>query len=112
MMEGSVFLPLPEGLLITEVCQEGTGLLIKVLSEQASARCPICSQESNSVHSRYQRQLKDVPCGGQMVRLQLTVHKFFCLNQECQQKIFTERLPTFVEPWAHMTLRLSQALAA
>src|SRR6266704_2102722 len=26
-----------------------------------------------------------------MVRLQLTVHKFFCLNQECQQKIFTER---------------------
>jgi transposase len=47
-----------------------------------------------------------------MVRLQLTVHKFFCLNQECQQKIFTERLPTFVEPWAHMTLRLSQTLAA
>src|SRR6266566_9053812 len=26
-----------------------------------------------------------------MVRLQLTVHTFFCLNQECQQKIFTER---------------------
>ncbi len=51
-MEGSVFLPLPEGLLITEVCQEGTGLLIKVLSEQAPARCPMCTQESSSVHSR------------------------------------------------------------
>jgi hypothetical protein len=63
MMEGSVFLPLPEGLLITEVCQEGTGLLN----------------------------------GGQMVRLQLTVHTFFCINQECQRKIFTERVPTFQE---------------
>jgi transposase len=46
-----------------------------------------------------------------MVRLQLTVHKFFCPNQECPRKIFTERLPTFVKPWAQMTLRLSQTLA-
>jgi hypothetical protein len=38
-MEGSVFLPLPQGLLITEVCQEGTGLLMKVRSELMSARC-------------------------------------------------------------------------
>ncbi len=68
-MEGSVFLPLPQGLLITEVCQEGTGLLMKVRSELVSARCPICSQESSLVHSRYQRRLRDVPCGGQMVRL-------------------------------------------
>lgn len=29
MMEGSVFLPLPQGLLSTEVCQEGTSLLLK-----------------------------------------------------------------------------------
>lgn len=71
MMEGSVFLPLPQGLLSTEVCQEGTGLLMKVRSELMSARCPICSQESSLVHSRYQRRLRDVPCGGHMVRLPL-----------------------------------------
>jgi hypothetical protein len=55
MMEGSVFLPLPQGLLITEVCQEGTGLLMKVHSELMSARCPICTQESSLVRRQHQR---------------------------------------------------------
>lgn len=111
-MEGTTFLPLPEGLRITEIERRETCLLIKVLSERASACCPLCQHSSDSLHSRYQRQLKDVPCGGQAVSLQLTVHKFFCHNQACQRKIFTERLPTFVEPWAQMTVRLVQALQA
>jgi hypothetical protein len=63
------------------------------------------------MHSHY-RRLRDVPCGGQAVCLQLTVHKFFRHNPECQRKIFTERLPTFVEPWAQMTLRLGAAIQA
>ena len=111
-MEGSAFLPLPQGLCITEVCQEGTYLLVKVLSIQPSACCPLCSQESDGVHSRYQRRLKDLPSVGQAVYLHLTVRKFFCLNSECQRKIFTERLPAFVEPWAQATVRFAQALQA
>jgi transposase len=112
MMEGPAFLPLPQGLRITEICQEETSLLIKVLSERTSACCPLCEQSSDAVHSRYQRQLKDVPCGGQAVHLRLTVRKFFCHNQECQRKIFTERVPAFVQPWAQMTLRLIAAIEA
>jgi hypothetical protein len=111
-MEGFTFLPLPEDLCITEVCQEETSLLIKMLSERTLACCPLCEQLSDAVHSRYQRRLKDVPCGGQTVCLQLTVHKFFCHNRQCQRKIFTERLPTFVELWAQMTIRLTAALQA
>ena len=112
MMEGSVFLPLPEGLCITEISHDETGLLIKVLSEQADACCPLCSQKSDAVHSRSQRRLKDVPSGGQAVRLSLTVRKFFCHTPECKRNIFTERLPTFVVPWAQMTLRLVAILQA
>lgn len=111
-MEGSIFFPLPEGLRITEVCHQESGLLITVLSERHSACCPLCQQVSTSVHSRYVRRLWDVPCAGQRVCLQLRVHKFFCRNQECPRKIFTERLPTFVEPWAQMTLRLIATLQA
>ncbi len=91
-MEGSVFLPLPQGLCLTEIYQEGTCLFIKVLSERGSARCPLCTQESDSVHSHYQRRLKDIPCGGQAVCLHLMVRKFFCHNPACQRKIFTERV--------------------
>ena len=112
MMEGFAFLPLPQGLRITEVCQEERCLLVKVLSVQKSACCPLCSQESDTVHSRYQRRLKDLPSVGQAVYLHLTVRKFFCWNPECQRKIFTERLPAFVEPWAQATVRFVQALQA
>jgi transposase len=112
MMEWSAFLPLPQGLRIIEVYQEETSLLIKVTSERVSACCPLCGHSSDAVHSRYHRRLKDVPCGGQAVCLQLTAHKFFCHNLDCQRKIFTERFPSFVEPWAQMTLRLSAALQA
>lgn len=111
-MEGSAFLPLPQGLRITAIVQEEMGLTVEVFSERISACCPLCEQWSDAVHSRYQRRLKDVPCAGQAVRLHLTVQKFFCVNSACKRKIFTERMPTFVEPWVQMTLRLSQALQA
>jgi len=54
--------------------------------------------------------LRDVPCGGSQIHLTLTVRKFFCRNQACPRKIFTERLPTFALPWARMTARLCSAL--
>lgn len=113
-MEWSVFLPLPQGLRMTKVCQNEAeaSLLIQVISERVSASCPLCGQSSDAVHSRYRRQIKDVPCGGQAVCLQLTVHKFFCHNPQCPRKIFTERIPQFVKPWAQTTVRFTQALQA
>ncbi len=111
-MEGTPLLPLPQGLQITQVENLEAGLMIHVLSTRPTCCCPLCQTESDAVHSRYQRSLKDLPCCGQQIGLQLTVRKFFCQNQRCQRRIFTERLPTFVEPWAQMTLRFSQALQA
>ena len=43
---------------------------------------------------------------------QLHVRKYFCDSVDCASKIFTERLPAFVEPWARLTVRLRQALEA
>ncbi len=111
-MEGYALLPLPHGLQITEIHQEETVVIVEVLSEKTCGRCPLCEEESDLVHSRYVRRLKDVPCGGKAVRLHLKAHKFFCQNQACRRKVFTERLPTFVEPWAQMTVRLVQSLQA
>ena len=58
-MEGFAFLPLPQGLRITEVCQAETDLLVQVISERVSACCPLCGYSSDTVHSRYQRQLME-----------------------------------------------------
>jgi len=64
------------------------------------------------IHSPYTRVLADVPCGGLQVQLVLHVRKFFCDTVGCPRKIFTERLPIFVQPWARMTTRFSQVLQA
>jgi len=31
---------------------------------------------------------------------------------DCKRKIFTERLPTFIEPWAQMTNRFCEEIQA
>src|SRR6266516_809939 len=109
-MEGSPFLPLPEGMLIDQVQITETGLHIAVVATHPTSRCPLCSKESSSIHSSYRRSVRDVSCGGRQVQLALTVRKFFCRNALCQRKVFTERMPQFVEPWARMTIRLCQSL--
>jgi transposase len=111
-MEGSALLSLPEGLCIMQVQEEATALTISVTSTRPCSYCPLCAQASSSVHSHYSRTVRDVPCGGHNVRLHLVVRKFFCRNPDCQRKIFTERLPNFVQPWAQMTLRLAAAIQA
>ena len=112
LMEVLPFLPLLEGLCITSFSRQENVLVLDVLSERLTSCCPLCASASGAVHSQYRRTLRDVPCGGQAVRLSLGVRKFFCYNPDCSRKIFTERLPIFVEPWAQMTFRLVQAIQA
>ncbi len=108
----SLLLSLPEGLRVERIEPQGALLALAVVSVRPSSCCPFCSQASSQVHSRYQRTLRDVPCGGRQVVLHLSVRKFFCRNPACARRIFTERLPTFVEPWARVTIRLFEGVQA
>jgi hypothetical protein len=56
--------------------------------------------------------VRDVPCAGRRVQLCLTVRKFYCRNLYCERKVFAERLPAFVEPWARMTIRDFQQITS
>ena len=112
MIEGTSFLPLPAGMCMESIEKTATELVVSVVSTHPTSCCPLCSWPSSSVHSSYQRSVRDVPCGGQNVRLALTARKFFCRNDDCQRKIFTERFPTFVAPWAKMTVRLCEEIQA
>ncbi len=112
LIEVSSLLSLPEGVRVEQIEQQGDLLAMVVVSVRPSSCCPLCAQASSQVHSQYHRTLRDVPCGGREVVLRLSVHKFFCRNPDCARKIFTERLPTFVEPWAQVTTRLFEAVQA
>jgi hypothetical protein len=72
----------------------------------------LCAKTATRLHSRYSRVVKELPCAGQQVQLILHVRKFFCDTTDCARKIFAERLPQLVAPWAQMSTRLCQAIQA
>jgi transposase len=86
-------------------------LTLRVTSIQALGHCPVCRFPTRRIHSAYQRTLADLPWAHLRVVLQLRVRKFFCANGRCTRRIFTERLPQLVAPWARRTQRLVQRLA-
>jgi len=111
-MEGNPLLPLPEGMQIDQIQASQNELSITVIATHPTSCCPLCAHPSSSIHSRYRRTVRDVPCGGRRVQLALCVRKFFCRNPLCECKIFTERLPELVRPWAKMTIRYCQQLTS
>ena len=111
-MEASALLNLPEGMRLDQIQITEQGLLIEVCATSATSCCPQCFQVSSSIHCHYTRTLRDVPCAGRQVQLRLTVRKFSCRNPYCERKVFAERLPDFVEPFARMTIRNSQQITS
>lgn len=107
-MEVKQELALPEGLEVTGIEMIDEILTITALSIQVCPCCPLCGTPSTREHSHYTRQVADLPCGGQQVRLLMHVRKYFCAQPDCVRKIFVERLTPFVEPWARVTQRLFQ----
>src|SRR5947209_17031676 len=102
-MYSSPFLPLPSGLEILTTESIDDLLRVEVVSSRSGSPCPLCFHPAIRIHSRYTRVVADVPCGGLQVQLVLHVRKFFCDTPDYPRKIFTERLPVFVQPWARMT---------
>jgi transposase len=111
-MEEASLLSLPEGMRVEHIQITEQGLTIEVKASHPNSCCPLCTHPSDSIKTHYRRVLRDAPCAGRQVQLILTVRKFYCRNPYCSQKIFTERLPTFVEPWARMTIRCCQHITS
>lgn len=85
-------------------------ITINLTAAAPMALCPLCATVSTHIHSSYARTLADLPWAGYMVRLQLTIRKFFCKRSTCVRRIFTERLPDLVASYARRTARLAQIL--
>jgi transposase len=103
---------LPENITITSVHPTALTLTIDLACFDPTACCPLCHQFSERVHSKYQRTVADVPCGGRRVLLRLTVRKYLCHTGDCLRSIFTERLPELVQSYARLTNRLREWIEA
>src|SRR6266487_6495532 len=111
-MEGISLFSLPEGMLVEQIQITENSIVVEVVATSLASRCPLCSETSESIHCHYRRVLRDVPCARRRVQLFLTVRKFSCRNPLCQRKVFAERIPTFMEPWARMTIRYCQQITS
>lgn len=96
-----------ERIIYQQITEEELYFILKVESEQVT--CPACSNPSNRAHSRYVRCINDLPAGGLSVHFKLITRKWFCDNEACPSKVFTERL-SWMQPYARMTNRLDEAI--
>jgi transposase len=105
-----LLLPHPADLALTtlDLDLERHQVVIAATSVRAEGTCPHCNVPSLRPHSRYQRTIADLPWADFTVRIELTVRKWFCTTAACSRRIFTERLPSVVAPWARRTHRLAQ----
>ena len=97
---------------LTALTIEQASVLLQLTATAPTASCPGCTVPSSSVHSRYGRHVTDLPCGALAVRIHVIVQTFICRNARCARRIFTERLPAFVAPYARNTTRLITTLRA
>jgi transposase len=108
----TLLLPRARRVRLTHVTVEKASIQLQLTTTAPAAACPLCGVLSASVHSRYRRCLTDLPWGTRVVRLHLMVRKFVCGHPHCARRIFTERLPELVAPYARKTPRFITALQA
>jgi transposase len=94
-----------------ELDQNHRQIRVSVESIQKTIRCPVCDQVAHRVHSHYERTLADLPWADYQLIIQLTVGKFFCDQETCKRRIFTERIAEVMAPWARRTQRLNAQLS-
>jgi len=103
----NVLLPDESQLCIDRIEMEEDIIVLSVSSTNPAGLCPLCGTPSDQVHSHYQRHPADLPLAGCTVRLDMNVRRFFCNNDDCERTIFTERIPSVLDPHARRTHRLA-----
>lgn len=82
--------PSPD-LELIHVSSLDNSLVLTIKSNRICVACPCCRIVSSRPHKRYSRKVQDLPISDHPVQLLLLSHKWFCDNEDCQKRIFTER---------------------
>lgn len=97
-------------LQVDQVWLEGQTVHVAARTTGKRARCPCCGCRSRRRHSRYQRTMADLACGGRRVIIHLQARRFWCLVRRCARKVFCERVPELAAAWARRSRRLLDRL--
>jgi transposase len=92
--------------------QQPGAIEVEIRAHRSSSFCPDCGRRSFRVHSRYRRTVADLPWEGIPVKILLRTRKFFCDEDRCPRRIFTERLPATVARYSRRSCRSREALSS
>lgn len=73
--------------------EDGNSLHLYVKSKPHGCKCPLCGQESKTLHATYERVLQDTPIHCKQTFLHANVYKYDCENPSCSCRVFMEDLP-------------------
>ncbi len=83
---------------------------LELRSTKKVACCPYCGKNSNHVHSKYTRTIKDLSILGEEVIIKIHTRKFFCNNEECDKKTFAEQPSDLVSRYGRRTSRCNSMI--
>jgi transposase len=86
----------PVGLIVESVIQLEDSIRVTARAGIQVATCPLCGSPSRRVHSRYVREVSDLPCSGRSIRLRVVTRRFCCDIAHCRRRIFAERFDNTV----------------
>ena len=87
---------IPRGFAVESVSRTEKKIIVTARAETRIAACPACRSPSRRIHSRYVRQVSDIPCAGREVQLHIVTRRFVCAVQHCRRRIFAERFDNAV----------------
>jgi transposase len=85
---------------------------VELRTHRSSSLCPDCGRRSFRVHSRYWRTFADLPWEGIPVMIRLRARKFFCDEERCSRRIFTEQLQGTLVRYSRRSRRSKEALSS
>ena len=87
------FVPYPDIYKLIKISETENEIQLYLKSKKSEEKCPDCKTTSNKFKKKYTRKIKYDTYGGKEVILNVEVHSFKCLNEECSRKTFNEELP-------------------
>lgn len=86
-------------------------MYIYCYKNRTTCKCTYCGAETEKVHSVYIRKVKDLAIQEYQVQLMIKCNKYFCKNEDCTHKTFSEKLD-FIEPNAVRTKRVDSLISS
>jgi len=100
------------GVRVERIVEEMGRVVVEARPTASCGACPACGQASDRVHSRYIRELRDLPACGRPVRVRLALRRFFCRTADCPRRTFAEQLAGATARCRRGTVRLEAVLTA